>query len=213
MQLYEKYRPKTLNKFVGQGKLKKQIKFVMARPDWDRDAIWIEGPSGSGKTTLAWILANHLVETDWAVLEFNGNYCDKRWVNHIYYSIGLSAPKGRWKVYIINEAHAMSIQAAQGWLTLLESLPKHRLVIFTTTESLANNLFGKFSEPFARRCKVFRFTNDERLTRAFARKAKKIARAESLDSKPLQEYIRLVQDCNNNMGAVLQRVEIVEMLV
>ena len=199
MQLYEKYRPKTLNEFIGQGKVKKQIKLVMGRPDWNKDAFWFEGVSGSGKTSLAWILANHVVETDWAVLEFNGNYCDKKWVNRIYYSIGLSAPKGRWKVYIINEAHAMSIQAAQGWLTLLESLPKHRLVIFTTTESLANNLFGKFSEPFARRCKVFRFINDKRLTRAFAKRAKKIAQAESLDSKPLQEYIRLVQDCNNNM--------------
>ena len=91
--------------------------------------------------------------------------------------------------------------------------PNEIAKIFTTTESLANNLFGKFSEPFARRCKVFRFINDKRLARAFAKRAKKIAQAESLDSKPLQEYIRLVQDCNNNMGAVLQRVEMGEMLI
>jgi len=155
----------------------------------------------------------HLVETDWAVLEFNGNYCDKKWIRNLYYSIGLSAPKGRWKAYIINECHAMSKQAVQGWLTLLESLPKHRLVIFTATESLENNLFGGFSKPFARRCKVFKLIDDEQLTRTFAKRAKEIARAESLDNKPLQNYIRLVQDCNNNMGAVLQRAEMGEMLL
>jgi len=45
--------------------VKKQLKFFMSRPDWDRDAVWIEGPSGIGKTSLAWIVANHVVETDW----------------------------------------------------------------------------------------------------------------------------------------------------
>jgi len=213
MQLYEKYRPKTLDDFIGQGKIKKQLSFLMSRPDWDRDAVWIEGPSGVGKTSLAWIMANRVVKTDWAVLEFNGNYCDKKWINDLYYSIGISAPKGKWKVYIINECHAMSKQAVQGWLTLLESLPKHRLIIFTTTESLENNLFGDFTEPFARRCKIFQLINDEQLTHAFARRAKEIAKAESLDSKPLREYIQLVQHCHNNMGAVLQKVEKGEMLL
>lgn len=193
MQLYEKHRPKTLDDFIGQKKFKKQLKFFMSRPDGDRDAVWIEGPSGVGKTSLAWIIANHVVETDLSVLEFNGNYCDKKWLKDIYYSIGLSAPKGKWKVYIINECHAMSKQAVQGWLTLLESLPRYRLIIFTTTESLKNNPFGDFSESFARRCKVFQLINDEQLTHAFARRAKEIAKAESLDSKLLREYIRLVQ--------------------
>lgn len=152
MQLYEKYRPKTLYEFIGQDKVKEQIKLLMSRPDWDQDAIWIEGSSGIGKTSL-------------------------------------------------------------GWITLLESLPKYRLVIFTTTESLENNLFGGFSGPFARRCKVFKLIDDEQLTLNFAKRAKEIARAESLDSRPLQDYIRLVQDCNNNMGAVLQRIEMGEMLL
>ena len=212
MQLYEKYRPRTLDDFIGQEKAKKQLNFFMSRPDWDRDAIWIEGPSGVGKTSLAWIIAHHVVKTKWAVLKFNGNYCDKKWFKSIYYSIGLSALKGRWKVYIVNECHAMSKQAVLGWLTLLESLPKHRLIIFTTTESLENNPFGDFSEPFARCCKVFKLISDKQLTHTFARRVKEIAKAESLDSKPLRKYIKLVQDCNNNLRTVLQRVEWGEML-
>lgn len=213
MQLYEKYRPKTLDEFISQETIKKQIKHLMARPDWDRDALWFEGASGLGKTSLAWAIARAVVETDWAVFEYNGNYCNKGQLKDIHYSIGLSAPKGKWKVYVVNESHAMSKQAVQTWLTLLEQLPKYRLVIFTTTESLKTDLFGDFLEPFARRCKVFKFTNDEELTQAFARRAKEIARAESLDGKPLEAYIQLVQDYHNDMGAVLQRVELGEMLL
>ena len=212
MQLYEKYRPKTLDNFIGQEKVKKQLKFFMSCPDWDRDAVWIEGPSGVGKTSLARIIANHVVKTDWAVLKFNGNYCDRKWFKSIYYSIGLPVPKDRWKVYIINECHAMSKQAILGWLTLLESLPKHRLIIFTTTESLENDPFGDFSEPFARCCKVFKLISGKPLTHTFARRAKEIAKTESLDSKPLRKYIKLVQDCNNNLRTVLQRIEWGEML-
>jgi len=213
MQLYEKYRPKTFDEFVGQEKVKKQIKLLMNRPGWNRDALWFEGPSGTGKTSLAGIIANQLAETNWALFQYSGSSCSKDLLKDIHYSIRLSALKGKWKVYAVDEAHAMTKSAVQGWLTLLEQLPKYRLIIFTTTESLKNSVFGDFSEPFARRCKVFRFTNDEKLTQAFAKRAKEIAGAESLDSRPLEAYIEMVRDCNNNMGAVLQRVEMGEMLI
>jgi len=57
MELYQKYRPKTLAEFIGQDKVKTQIQRVISRSDWDRDALWIQGPSGAGKTSLAWIIA------------------------------------------------------------------------------------------------------------------------------------------------------------
>lgn len=63
----------------------------------------------------------------------------------------------------------------------------------------------------ARRCKVFSFTN-QGLAQSFAARAKEIATAEQLDGKPLQAYVRLVQECHNNLGAVLQRVEQGEMI-
>ena len=94
---------------------------------------------------------------------------------------------------------------------MLERLPVRALVIFTTTESLSEDLFGNFSGPFGSRCKVLSFTN-QGLAQAFAERAKQIAEAEGLDGQPVARYVRLVQDSRNNFRQVLQRVEACEML-
>ena len=70
--LYEKYRPKTLDDFIGQDKVKRQVQALTGRDSWDRDAIWIQGPSGTGKTTLSWIIA-HQVASDLFIQELDGD--------------------------------------------------------------------------------------------------------------------------------------------
>jgi len=210
MQLYEKYRPKSLDDFIGQPKIKKQLQSLMKRDSWDRDAIWIQGPSGTGKTSLAWILANK-VANPFDIEELDGDKCNVEAVRELERSLNLTSMFGDWKAVIVNEAHAMSHKAIQAWLTLLERLPKHRLIIFTTTESIQADLFGNFSSPFTSRCKVFTFTN-QGLAQEMAIRAKAIAHSESLDGQPEAKYLRLVQDCKNNMRLVLQRIDACEML-
>jgi len=210
MQLYEKYRPKTLADFIGQDKIKKQVASLMARPGWDRDAIWIQGPSGTGKTTLAWIIAQSISD-DFFTIELDGDKCNVQAVRDLEYTLSLGTSKGQWRVVIVNEAHSMSRQAVQAWLTLLERLPRHALIIFTTTETLQEDLFGNFSGPFGSRCKLFSFTN-QGLAQDMAKRAQEIAQAEGLDGQPLPKYVRLVQDCRNNMRQVLQRIDTCEML-
>ena len=209
MQLYEKYRPSTLADFIGQPKIKTQITRLMTRDSWDRDVLWIQGPSGTGKTTLALIIA-HQVAKDLFVEELDGDRCNVQAVRELEQTLILSAPNS-WRVVIVNEAHAMSRQAVQAWLTLLERLPKHTLVIFTTTEPLQEELFGNFSGPFGSRCKVFSFTN-QGLAQDMAKRAREIAQAENLDGQPEHKYLRLVQSCKNNMREVLQRIDSCEML-
>ena len=209
MQLYEKYRPETLGDFIGQDKARKQTELLLNRSGWDRDSLWIQGPSGTGKTTLAWIIAHH-VASDFFVDELDGDKCNVESVRQLEQTLCLAAPNS-WRVVIVNEAHAMTRQAIQAWLTLLERLPKHALIIFTTTEPLAEDLFGNFSGPFASRCKVLSFTN-QGLSQKMAERARQIAQAENLDGQPLAKYVRLVQDCKNNMRAVLQRIDMGEML-
>ena len=211
MQLYEKYRPRDFNDFIGQPKIKKQLTALMGRDGWDRDALWLQGPSGTGKTSLAWIIANEAAN-EFDIEELDGDKCHVQAVRDLERSLNLSSMFGLWKVVIVNEAHAMSRQAVQAWLTLLERLPKHRIIIFTTTEPIHADLFGNFSNPFARRCKVFTFTN-QGLAQDMARRAREIAIDEGLDGKPEQAYLRLVQECKNNFGMVLQRIEQAEMLV
>ena len=209
MQLYEKYRPKTLSEFIGQDKIKKQIERIMSRSGWDRDALWIQGPSGTGKSSMALVIG-HQVAKDLFIHELDGDKCNVEAVRELETTLNLIAPDS-WRVVIVNEAHAMSNRAVQAWLTLLERLPKHTLIIFTTTELLSEDLFGNFSGPFGSRCKVFSFTN-QGLAQQFAARAKQIAQAENLDGQPLEKYIRLVKDCRNNFRQVLQRIDAAEMV-
>ena len=45
-----------------------------------------------------------------------------------------------------------------------------------------------------------------------ATRAKTIAQSEGLDGQPDSKYLRLVQDCKNNMRLVLQRIDACEMM-
>ena len=210
MQLYEKHRPQTFADFIGQQKIKTRLERLMSRDSWDRDAVWIEGPSGTGKTTLAWIIANSKAD-DLFIQELDGDKCNVQAVRELENTLILATSNDSWRVVIINEAHAMSRQAVQAWLTLLERLPLHSLVVFTTTETLTDDLFGNFSEPFASRCKVLSFSN-QGLAQLFAARAKQIAREQGLDGQSEERYIRLVQQCHNNLRMVLQRIDACEML-
>ena len=209
MQLYEQYRPQTLAEFIGQDKIKNQVARLMARPGWDRDALLLCGPSGTGKTSLAYIIAHH-VANDFFIEELDGDKCSVAAVRELEQTLCLAAPNS-WRVVIVNECHSMSRQAVQAWLTLLERLPKHSLVVFSTTQDIRSNLFGDFAEPFASRCKVMSFTA-QGLARLFAARAREIAQAEGLDGAPASSYLRLVQRHHNNFRAVLQSVDSGEML-
>ncbi len=99
----------------------------------------------------------------------------------------------------------MTAKAVQAGLTVLDPLPARVLVIFTTTEDSAD-LFGKFDGPFRSRCKTIAFTN-QGLAPAFARRARQIADAEGMNGKPESAYLRLVQQCRNNMRSVLQEID------
>lgn len=210
MQLYEQYRPQSFNEFIGQDKVKRQLEVITSRPQWDRDVFWIQGMSGTGKTSLAWIMAKQVAQ-ELFIKELDGHKCDVEAVDELSHDLCLMASGGSWRVVIVNEAHAMTRRAVQAWLTLLERLPKHTLIIFTTTEDLKAGLFKDFSKPFARRCKMFDFTN-QGLAQNMAERAKQIAQAENLDGQPIQRYVRLIQDCKNNLGEALQRIEQAEMM-
>ena len=216
MNLYQTHQPKTWTDIIGQPKAVKKLRAIVGRPGFDRGAFWIdaggENNSGIGKTSLAKVLAGQLAD-DFFITEADGATVDKRHVGDMADAACLMTwcEAKPYRVWIINESHAITSGALDRLLTFLENLPKHCVIIFTTTRKPDVSLFGTDDGPLLSRCFHITLTN-QGLSKAFAEHARTIAQAENLDGQPIAAYVRLVQDCKNNLRAVLQRIESGDML-
>lgn len=204
--LAAKYRPQSWGEFVGNEKAISKLRRVIERPGFGGAAIWCDGPSGSGKTSLAHLVAKTVGAADIDVEEIDGDSCSVDRVRDLSRSINVRPMFGAAKVIIVNEAHAMTSRAVQAWLTLLERLPQHAVIVFTTTEESQQDLFGQFTQPLLSRCLHVELTAYG-LKEAFAQRAKQIAEAEGLDGAPIGKYQRLIADCRNNFRLALSRIE------
>ena len=210
MQLYEKHRPRTLADMLCPGggaqmnnREVLRLQRVTQSKDWDRDAIWIEGPSGSGKTTLANILAASVAD-ERDIHEISGADCTLECVQEIAYTASLSTWGTGWKVFIVNEANAMSSKAVQAWKTLLEPLKARRLFIFTSARAI-DTLFetGAENKQLASRCKVIRLVAD---VHHAALCLERVAKAEGWDV-PYSTCQSLAASAEGNFRAALQMLE------
>ena len=205
--LYEQYRPQTWSDVVGQDKAIKRIDAIRKRGLGGR-AYWISGASGIGKTTIARLLAADVADP------FNVEEIDAtdltpaalRIIERTMSLYGMGDRNGR--AFIVNEAHGLNKSAIRQLLVLLERLPEHVVMVFTTTLDGLDSLFDEHidAHPLLSRCVTIALTN-QGLSQAFAKRAREIADREGLNGKPESTYVRLVQRCKNNMRAVLQEIE------
>lgn len=217
--LFERMRPTSWDAVVGQ----ECAVALLRRLKPGTRAYWIAGPSGSGKTTLARILAHEHCES-WHVDEIDAQDCTLDYLRAIEVDAsyrGMGAKHG--KCWIVNEAHSLRGQVLTRFLTLIERLPEHCFVVFTTTRGRQAVLAGfDDAQPFLDRCTkvpmaeiaIPQYGHEEQHPTlvAFAKRALEIARAEGMDGKPLDAYIALARDCKGSMRAMLSRIEAGEML-
>lgn len=139
--LYRKYRPRSLDEFVGQSQVVEVLRRSLKKGKIAH-AYLLTGPKGTGKTSIARILAHEInnlpytgEETHLDIIEIdaasNNGVEDVRELRDRVQMAPIAAAK---KVYIIDEVHMLSKAAFNALLKTLEEPPAHVIFILATTD-------------------------------------------------------------------------------
>ena len=170
--LYRKYRPKDFNSVVGQDMVVKTLLNSVVNKTFTH-AYMFFGPRGTGKTTVSKIFARNIN----CLSPKNGIACEKCAACKVSFSkdcidiieidaasnngvdeirdlknkISLVPSELKYKVYIIDEVHMLSIGAFNALLKTLEEPPEHAIFILATTDP------QKVPDTIVSRCQCFSF--------------------------------------------------------
>lgn len=155
VSFYRKWRPKSFDEIIGQERVTRTLQNAI-RTNRIVHAYLFAGHRGTGKTTTARILAKALncvqgptptpdntcasceaITGGYSVDVIEIDAASNRGIEEIRElrdRIRLAPTEGRYKVYIIDEAHMLTTEAANALLKTLEEPPEHAVLILVTTE-------------------------------------------------------------------------------
>ena len=132
--LATKYRPRTFKDVVCQDNIKKVLTNQLDTGEV-KQAYLFAGSAGTGKTTSARIFANEVNKGKGKPIEIDGasnNGVDN--IRNIIDDCRMKSLDSKYKVYIIDEVHMLSIGAFNALLKVLEEPPKGVIFILCTTD-------------------------------------------------------------------------------
>jgi len=144
----EKYRPDTLEGYVGNEHILEKVKIYIENEDVPH--LLLYGVAGTGKTTLAKIITNQI---DCDVMYINAS--DENSVDAVRDKIrGFASSMGfrKWKVVILDEADYLTPNAQAALRNLMETFSKSTRFILTC------NYVEKVIDPIQSRCQTFAIT-------------------------------------------------------
>jgi DNA polymerase-3 subunit gamma/tau len=193
--LYRKYRPQTFDEVIGQEAVVRTLRNAITSGQV-RQAYLFAGPRGTGKTSLARILAKGLncaqgptaepdgtchacvsiaAGTSLDVIEMDA--ASQRGIDDIREirdRVVLQPVEGRYKVYILDEAHQLTDAAWNALLKLIEEPPPHLVFVFCTTD------LSKVLPTVRSRCQTFVFQRPR--LQELLKVLRRVADAEGIDA-------------------------------
>lgn len=132
--LYRKYRPQTFGDVVGQEQAVELLTHAIKQKKISHAYLFCGG-RGTGKTTVARIVAREIGCNNEDIIEIdaasNRGIDEIRELREAVRTAPFSSP---YKVYIIDEAHMLTKEAANALLKTLEEPPSHVIFILATTD-------------------------------------------------------------------------------
>lgn len=195
--LHERQRPRDFADVIGQGKA---IERIRTAGEPGGQTFWISGASGTGKTTLARIIAAQVADSFYIVEYDSADQFKQAELDSMIEFMELYSLGRGGRAWIINEAHGLRSPIVRQLLGVIERLPEHVVLIFTTTRDGQAKLFEDDIDagPLLSRCIKVPLTN-QGLAAAMAPKLRAGAEAAGLNGKAEADYIKLMQRCHNNV--------------
>jgi len=141
----EKYRPQTLNDYIGNDLLKEKVQSYLDNNDVPH--LLLYGKAGTGKTTLAKIIAQ-TIECDMMVINASDENNVETVRNKVKNFASGAGFKG-FKIIILDEFDYMTPNAQAILRNLMETFSRHTRFILTC------NYHEKIIEPILSRCQTF----------------------------------------------------------